>query len=716
LLATAYRYGRAAIDPQFSFSKVTNVSSPEAAEKKPEKKAEAANTTAETSALTNPFDKHVNILNPEQNKQYAEAKMIQEVQTATQKPKSGSGYSDTEFKSIADNLKGTSKLSLALDNAYANECINAQACKDKNVGKTRSYDEFRAFLESGAKSEKSDAKPASAKSKEDAAKEEAEKAEALKNLRAVTGGKVQDVKEAKNVSDSVMQETTVKQRTDLELKQDNQKIREQTNGADKIFSTMNDDLLKKHPEWKISREGEAIVRRDAQGNEVFRQQGDVTTLTVDGKKYVSDASRGTKEVFGEDGKLELRRYSNNVVDIPGDNGSALRYNLNNNSVYIVDGNNQIISDTVNEKGEVITEMEDSRVIAMPGKLDFNNPDKIYQDLLALGKDKNGIVTYENGIAMVKRGEDGKLQILVVGKNGEVIRSRDDGHYFFGKDRRWVERSLDGSPERSLTREQWLKLKDECGDDIENLNKFKRTYTLGGDTITVTRDQNNPSAVSIAATLGGITTEVDAEGRRITKTPDGVERITAPGSSDTTIKGKGFDVKLTKGGLQTPKFNIDKGGDIVDRSTGVHINGSTIKTNDGTVYNSDTNKTTFGDGVTIDKYGTVGHASYDANIAFNRKTEAAGQEAKALSAVANAQSMAAEILSKASSGRVTSSDIAALSATLGGLEASIKMLASEVDPSAMLRVMMTKGMVSESLGQAQSLAGKNQLSGNRNMAA
>lgn len=716
MLATAYRYERAVIDRRFQFTKVTNVSSPEAAEKKPEKKAETASpTTAEHGGLTNPFDKQINILHPEQNKQYAEAKMIQEVQNATRKPKPGA-YSDDEFKSIADNLKGTSKLSLALDNAYANECINAQVCKDKNVGKTRTYDEFRAFLESGAKAEKSDAKPATDKEKEDAAREAANKEEALKNLNAATGGKIKDVKEAKNVSDSVMQETTVKQRTELELKQDNQKIREKTADADKIFSTMNDDLLKKHPEWKISREGEAIVRRDAQGNEVFRQEGSVTTLTVGGKKYVSDTSRGTKDVFGADGKLELRRYSHNVVDIPGDNGSALRYNLNNNSVYIVDGNNQIISDTVNEKGEVITEMEDSRVIAMPGKLDFNNPDKIYQDLLALGKDKNGIVTYENGIAMVKRGEDGKIQILVVGKNGEVIRSRDDGRYFFGKDRHWVERSLDGSPERSLTREQWLKLREECGEDIDNLNKFKRTYTLGGDTITVTQDQNNPSSVAMAATLGAITTEVDAEGRRITKTPDGVERVTAPGSSDTTIKGKGFDVKLTKGGLQTPKFNIDKDGEIVDRSTGVRIDRSTIKTNDGTVYNSDTNTTVFGDGVTIDKYGTVGHGSYDANIAFNRKTEAAGQEAKAMSTVANAQSMAAEILSKASSGRVTSSDIAALSATLGGLEASIKMLASEVDPSAMLRVMMTKGLVSESLGQAQSLAGKNYYNGNRNMAA
>jgi hypothetical protein len=87
---------------------------------------------------------------------------------------------------------------------------------------------------------------------------------------------------------------------------------------------MNDDLLKKHPEWKISHEGKAIVRRDAQGNEVFRQEGSVTTLTVDGRKYVSDSSKGTKDVIGPDGKLELRRYDDhNVVDIPGENGSAL---------------------------------------------------------------------------------------------------------------------------------------------------------------------------------------------------------------------------------------------------------------------------------------------------------------------------------------------------------------------------------------------------------
>ncbi len=678
------------------------MSSPEAAEKKPEKKAEAATTSAENSGVRNPFDKQVDIMNPEQNKSFAAAKMLQEVQASSHTQKGSRAYSETEFMSVAQNLKGTSKLSLALDNAYANELINAKVCKENTA--SGSFGDFRKSL--GLPEVKENANPV---------KPEVQ-ADAINKLSTITGDKTK-VQVTNDVSQSVMQENTVKQRTAEELKQDNLKIRESSASSEKIFSSMNDDLLKKHPEWKISHEGNAIVRRDAQGKEVFRQEGSVTTLTVDGRKYVSDSSKGTKDVIGPDGKLELRRYDDhNVVDIPGENGSALRYNIDTNSVYIVDGKNQIVSDTVNDKGEVITEMKDARIIAMPGKIDFNNPDKAYQDLLALGREKSGIVTFENGIAMVKKGEDGKIQILVVGKNGEVIRSRDDGHYFFGKDRRWVERSLDGSPDRSLTREQWLKLKEECGEDIDSLNKFKRTYTLGGDSITVTQDTNNPASVTLTAAMNGATTEVGPDGTRTTTTPDGVVRTTKPGTSDTTIKGKGFDAKLTKDGLQTPKFDIKRDGNITDLRNGTVIGNDSIRTNDGTVYNSKTNTTQFGDGVTIDKYGTVGHTSYDANVAFNRKTESAGQEAKALSAVANAQSMAAEILGKASSGRVTSSDIAALSATLGGLEASIKMLASEVDPSAMLRVMMTKGMVSESLGQAQSMTGKNNQSGNRTMAA
>ncbi len=629
--------------------------------------------------------------------------MLQEVQASSQSQRGSRAYSEDEFKSYAENLKDISKLSRALDNAYANELINAKVCKENTA--SGSFEDFRKSL--GLPEVKAEANQVEPKVQ----------AEALNKLSAITGQKEIKIEVTTDVSQSVMQENTIKKRGDEELKQDNLRIRQSGTEADEIFKSMNDDLLKKHPEWKISNEGKAIVRRDAQGNEVFRQEGSVTTLTVNGRKYVSDSSKGTKDVIGPDGKLELRRYDDhNVVDMPGENGSTLRYNIDTNSVYIVDGKNQIVSDTIGAKGEVITSMEDSRIIHMPGKIDFNNPDKVYQDLLALGKEKSGIVTFENGMAMVKKGKDGKIQILVVGRNGEEIRSRDDGHYVFGKGRNWVERSLDGSPDRSLTREQWLKLKEEFGEEIESLNKFRKTYTVGGDSITVTQDPNNPESVTLSGTMSGVTTEVGPDGTRTTTTPDGVVRTTKPGSSDTTIKGNGVDVTLTKDGLRTPKFDIKRDGNITDLRNGTVISNDTIRTSDGTVYNSKDNTTRFGDGVSIDKYGTVGHTSYDANVAFNRKTESAGQEAKALSAVANAQSMAAEILGKASSGRVTSSDIAALSATLGGLEASIKMLASEVDPSAMLRVMMTKGMVSESLGQAQSMAGKNNPSGNRTMAA
>lgn len=678
------------------------MSIPEAAEPKPEKKAEAATTTAENSGVRNPFDKQVDIMNPEQNKNFAAAKMLQEVQTATQTTGGRRGYSESEFKEIANNLKGTSTLSLALDNAYANECINAKVCKEDTS--SASFGDFRKSL--GLPEIKENAEPV---------KPEVQ-AEAIDKLSAITGGKAK-VEVTTNVEHSEQQTDKFKPRTKEELRQDNKRIRENTASSEKIFSSMNDDLLKKHPEWKISHEGNAIVRRDAQGNEVFRQEGSVTTLTVDGRKYVSDTSKGTKDVIGPDGKLELRRYDDaNVVDIPGDKGSILRYYINTNTVTTFDSNGTPISDTIGADGEVVTKLAENRIVAKNGKLDFDNPDKIYQDLLAQGEKEPGIITFENGIAIVKKGDDGKIQVLVVGKNGEVIRSKDNGHFFFGKDGRWVERSLDGSPDRSLTREQWLKLKEECGDDIESLNKFKKTYTLGGDSITLTQDPNNPELVTLQAATTGATTEVGPDGTRTTTTADGVVRTTKPGSSDTTIKGNGIDVKLTQDGLRTPNFDIKRDGNITDLRNNTVISNDSIRTNDGTVYNSKDNTTQFGDGVSIDKYGTVGHTSYDANVAFNRKTESAGQEAKALSAVANAQSMAAEILSKASSGKVTSSDIAALSATLGGLEASIKMLASEVDPSAMLRVMMTKGLVSDSLGQAQSMAGKNNLSGNRTMAA
>jgi hypothetical protein len=105
------------------------VSSPEAAEPKPEKKADAATTTAENSGVRNPFEKQIDILNPEQNKNFAAAKMLQEVQASSQSQRGSRAYSEDEFKSYAENLKDISKLSRALDNAYANELINAKSAK-----------------------------------------------------------------------------------------------------------------------------------------------------------------------------------------------------------------------------------------------------------------------------------------------------------------------------------------------------------------------------------------------------------------------------------------------------------------------------------------------------------------------------------------------------------------------------------------------------------
>ncbi|MBP7578267.1 MAG: hypothetical protein KA794_16275, partial [Candidatus Obscuribacter sp.] len=275
------------------------MSSPEAAEPKPEKKADAATTTAENSGVRNPFEKQIDILNPEQNKNFAAAKMLQEVQASSQSQRGSRAYSEDEFKSYAENLKDISKLSRALDNAYANELINAKVCKENTA--SGSFEDFRKSL--GLPEVKAEANQVEPKVQ----------AEALNKLSAITGQKEIKIEVTTDVSQSVMQENTIKKRGDEELKQDNLRIRQSGTEADEIFKSMNDDLLKKHPEWKISNEGKAIVRRDAQGNEVFRQEGSVTTLTVNGRKYVSDSSKGTKDVIGPDGKLELRRYDDHNV-------------------------------------------------------------------------------------------------------------------------------------------------------------------------------------------------------------------------------------------------------------------------------------------------------------------------------------------------------------------------------------------------------------------
>ncbi|MBL0185135.1 MAG: hypothetical protein IPP97_05360 [Candidatus Obscuribacter sp.] len=211
------------------------MSSPEAAEKKPEKKAEAATTSAENSGVRNPFDKQVDIMNPEQNKSFAAAKMLQEVQASSHTQKGSRAYSETEFMSVAQNLKGTSKLSRALDNAYANELINAKVCKENTA--SGSFGDFRKSL--GLPEVKENANPV---------KPEVQ-ADAINKLSTITGDKTK-VQVTNDVSQSVMQENTVKQRTAEELKQDNLKIRESSASSEKIFSSMNDDLLKNIPNGK----------------------------------------------------------------------------------------------------------------------------------------------------------------------------------------------------------------------------------------------------------------------------------------------------------------------------------------------------------------------------------------------------------------------------------------------------------------------------------
>jgi hypothetical protein len=231
---------------------------------------------------------------------------------------------------------------------------------------------------------------------------------------------------------------------------------------------------------------------------------------------------------------------------------------------------------------------------------------------------------------------------------------------------------------------------EAGRGIQNILTARGVVTVenkaNGET-TVT----GPNGEHLQQTAQGDVHALDAAGNKTDIRPGGTATITNPDGQKLEIK---------PGSLAYQGLDVDPAGKITDRENGTVIDDKGIRTADGTELDFASGRARFADGVELSESGEVlSHGS--GNKSAVAQAEASAREAEANSMAAKAEAIASSIAGKAASGRLTAADVAMLQAALGGLERSLKMLDNETDMTSLVRLMMSKGSVEESLGKVES---------------
>jgi len=486
------------------------------------------------------------------------------------------------------------------------------------------------------------------------------------------------------------------------------------------------------PGEKLEKEGDAIVKRNERGEEIFRREGSVVTITKDGRSYVMDEKTGTREVWSADGKLELRRYSSGLLETSDGGDGLIRVNPNTGATWMTDKNGNIISDIRNTTdGGKILEVQNTKILTVNETIDTS--DAAALAALINQKEKegfSGVIHFKNGSLLVNmsaevKDANGKVvpgnqnrKSAFISHDGTVMQEVD-GAFVFRRNAKDAKGNLIGEAGivdaagkvHMAGSAIYNQLKARIGEgELEKilaaLNNGK-IQTDNGSTIAKGDRSPDSSAAtpkfsSITAENGDVRTTNRVGGiQTATVLANGAEVNLTPGTTTTDIKlADGRRIRSDKDGTTTiGDIKADRKGAITDLRNGTRMDDNGMRTTDGTSYNSRTGTASFSDGTSVDSHGSV-FRTQDGSP--SQKAQLVAMESKALSAAASAESMAASVMAKAASGRVTSGDIAALSSTLGGLEYNLKALADQSDLTAMVRLMMTKGTVSESLAKATQL--------------
>ncbi|OPZ85202.1 MAG: hypothetical protein BWY75_02497 [bacterium ADurb.Bin425] len=194
---------------------------------------------------------------------------------------------------------------------------------------------------------------------------------------------------------------------------------------------------------------------------------------------------------------------------------------------------------------------------------------------------------------------------------------------------------------------------------------------------------------------------------ITNKENGMALTTKPGQQGYNITtADGRKIERDNQGLKIGDLRVN-GTNVTDERTGVRMSERGIESSQ-VRYDSSTGRASFSDGSALEADGTYVRMSNTLVSDSSKKAAQQAAEGRAMGLARAAEAQALSLIAKAASGRVSASDIDALSASLGSIEGSIKALSDQGDMISMVKLMMTKGTVSESLGKAQQMVGKQSL--------
>lgn len=446
------------------------------------------------------------------------------------------------------------------------------------------------------------------------------------------------------------------------------------------------------------------IRRDANGHEIYRKEGDLSTVTApDGRTYRYNNKTHETTVVDKAGKEILRKHADGSIDFLHGDGSFTRkkgqfienHGADGKLASVVeqraDGTvrSLLLGDYIKvqvERTNVFQKMGAEAISAAFGT--FDNTLAAHRQGVTLAQDAT-ITTDKNGQTLI-RSTDGKGAYVFLDKNTAIFRDGLGNMAIVMRNGQKIDVPPEKAAELSKKYGAAMQAMMEAGRGIQNILTARGVVTVenkaNGET-TVT----GPNGEHAQKTALGEFHTLDAAGNKTDIRPNGTATITNP-------DGKKLEIK--PGSLNYEGLDVDPAGKITDRENGTVIDDKGIRSADGTELDFASGRARFADGVELGAGGEVLSHGSSKNGAV-AQAEASAREAEANSMAAKAESIASSIAGKAASGRLTAADVAMLQAALGGLERSLKMLDNETDMTSLVRLMMSKGSVEESLGKVES---------------
>ncbi|MCA0314386.1 MAG: hypothetical protein LCH63_11195 [Candidatus Melainabacteria bacterium] len=474
--------------------------------------------------------------------------------------------------------------------------------------------------------------------------------------------------------------------------------------------------------------GDKMVKYNDKGEVIYSKEGSIVTVTEGGKNYVYDEASKVKEVWGPKG-LEVRVYPDGTTETPDGKDGKIRFDASGKKIWTVDKDGRITSEIrITENGEAVIKMKDTQYERINTNLDTSDPAKLKEAMEKLYKEgKRGVIEFNNAKIYLNDFEYTKSDgtkgstpnYLLVADNGLMLQRIFDNSLVKdakgnislidkdGHQHTQGSQAFEALKDQINARARWFNgdyvahsIKEILGDKVTSADQ---TTTLSGErtsdgTFAKTTAESKDIKVE-TTTATGETVITNNENGMVLSTKPG-----QPGFSITTADGR--KIERDNQGLKIGDLRVN-GTNVTDERTGVRMSERGIESSQ-VKYDSSTGRASFSDGSALEADGTYVRMSNTLVSDSSKKAAQQAAEGRAMGLARAAEAQALSLIAKAASGRVSASDIDALSASLGSIEGSIKALSDQGDMISMVKLMMTKGTVSESLGKAQQMVGKQSL--------